>query len=37
MTKYPQKHPEIPKVPMAVLAMDTIGHLQLHLRETDGL
>ena len=27
MAKYPQKHLEIPKVTVAVLAIDTIGHL----------
>ena len=28
MVKYPQKHLEIPQIPMVVLAIDTIGHLQ---------
>ena len=27
MAKYPQQHLEIPQVPVAVLAMDTISHL----------
>ena len=27
MAKYPQKHLEIPQIPMAVSAIDTIGHL----------
>ena len=27
MAKYPKNHLEIPQVPLAVLAMDTIGHL----------
>ena len=27
MERYPQQHLEVPKIPMAVLAMDTIGHL----------
>ena len=26
MAKYPQQHLEIPSIPMAVLAMDAIGH-----------
>ena len=29
MAKYPQKHQEIPQMLMAVLAIDTIGHLQV--------
>ena len=29
LAKYPQKHQEIPQVPMAVLAMDTRGHLSV--------
>ena len=27
MVRYPQQHLEVPKVPMTVLAMDTIDHL----------
>ena len=26
MAKYPQKHLEIPEIPVAVLVMDNIGH-----------
>ena len=33
MAKCPQKHLEIPEVPVAVLAMDTIGHLSVTSRE----
>ena len=29
MARYPQQHIEVPKVPMAVPAMDTIGHLPI--------
>ena len=29
MAKYPQQHLEVLKIPMAVLAMDTIGHLPI--------
>ena len=29
MSKYPQNHLEIPQVPVAVLAMDNIGHLPI--------
>ena len=29
MARYPQQHLEVPKVPMAVPAMDTIGHLPI--------
>ena len=32
IAKYPQKHLEIPQVPIAVLAMKTIGHLQVTSR-----
>ena len=32
MTKHPQKHLQIPQVPMAALAMDTIGHLPVTSR-----
>ena len=32
MAKYSQTHLEIPQVPMAVLAMDTIGHLPVTSR-----
>ena len=32
MVKYPQQHLEIPHVPMAVLAMDFIGHLPITSR-----
>ena len=29
MAKYPQKHLEIPQIPIALLAVDTIGHLSV--------
>ena len=29
MVRYPQQHLEVSKIPMAVLAMDTIGHLSI--------
>ena len=32
MAKYPQQHLQIPQVPVAVLAMDTIGHLPVTSR-----
>ena len=32
MAKYPQKHLQIPQVPLALLAMDTIGHLSVMFR-----
>ena len=32
MTKNPQKHLEIPQIPVAVLAMDTVGHLPVTTR-----
>ena len=32
MVNYPQKHLETPQIPMAVLAIDTIGHLPVTVK-----
>ena len=36
MIKYHHKHMEVPEVPMAVLAMDTVGVLPVTSRAADG-